>query len=307
LTSTPPGPVGQPDQNDDHQTGNLVARDTSRIAEQNRRVRRYLSLGIPVLIVAILGVYVLVWFVGDFNPALRSTPAGQQLVEQVTSIPQSTWQRVGMDDSSNPWHPIGGQPALNGPNGHPEFFYVGGEFCEFCATERWAILNALSRFGRFSHLSQLRSYDDQLATFSFYQSSYSSPYVDFVPVEHIGNTKDILQQFVTLQAFQGNQQQLFNRYASTTYLPTGQGLPFIDLNNQYLLGGGIDPTILQNTAHVPLSWQEIADALTTPSSPISQQILGTANYLTAAICLVTTQQPEDVCQVPVIQQIESSL
>jgi hypothetical protein len=130
--------------------------------------------------------------------------------------------------------------------------------------------------------------------------------VDFVSVEHVGNTKDILEQFVTLQPFQGNQQQLFNRYASTAYLPTGQGLPFIDLNNQYFLGGGPDPAVLQNAAGEPLSWQQIAQALETPSSPVAQHILGTANWLTAGICLVTDQQPGSVCTVPVIQQVESA-
>ncbi len=165
----------------------------------------------------------------------------------------------------------------------------------------------MSRFGGFSHLSQLRSYDDQLATFSFYRSTYASSYVDFVPVEHIGNTKDILQQFVTLQPFQGNQQQLFNRYASTNYLPTGQGFPFIDLNNQFLLGEGIEPAVLQNAGGEPFSWQQVAEALQTPSSPVAQHILGMANWLTAAICLVTNQQPGSVCHVPVIQQIESAL
>jgi hypothetical protein len=306
MSTTSSGPLGQRDQNDDHLSVNRVARDTARNVDDNR-IRRYLSLGIPVLTVAILGVYVLVWFVGNANPALQASPADQQVVEQVTSIPPSIWQRVGTDDRSNPWYPVGGQPALNGPNGHPEFFYVGGEFCEFCATERWAILNALSRFGSFSHLSQLRSYDDQLATFSFYQSTYTSPYVDFVPVEHVGNTKDILQQFVTLQPFQDNQQQLYNRYASTTYLPTGQGLPFIDLNNQYLLGEGIEPAVLQNAGGEPLSWQQVAEALQTPSSPVAQHILGMANWLTASTCLVTNQQPGSVCNVSVIQHIESSL
>jgi hypothetical protein len=285
---------------------NLVARDIRRNAD-DARIRRYLSLGIPVLIVAILGGYVLVWFVGNANPALHPIPADQQLVGQVTNIPQSIWQRIGTDGLANPWYPVGGQSPLIGPNGHPEIFYVGGEFCEYCATERWAILNALSRFGSFSHLTQLRSYDDRLATFSFYQSSYTSPFVDFVPVEHIGNTKDLLGQFVTHQPFQGNQQQLFNRYASASYLPTGQGLPFIDLNNQYLLGGGIQPAVFQNTEGGSLSWQQIADALQTPSSPVARQILGTANYLTAAICLATNQQPGSVCHVLVIQQIESAL
>ena len=296
MADTSSGPFGQQYQQDVHQT-----------ARQDKRVRRFLSLGIPVLIAAILGVYVLVWFVSNANPALQASPADQHVVGQVTRIPQSIWQNIGTGGVPNPWRPVAGQPALHGPAGHPEFFYAGGEFCEFCATERWAILNALSRFGNFSNLSQLRSNNDQLATFSFYRSTFSSPYVDFASVERVGNTKDILGQFVTLQPFQDNQEQVFNRYASAAYLPTGQGLPFIDLNNQYLLGGGIDPAVLQSAAHEPLSWLEIARALTDPSSPIARQILGTANYLTAAICMVTNQQPGSVCQAPVIQQIEAAL
>jgi hypothetical protein len=306
MANTSSGPFGQSEHHDDHQTANQVAQGKSRNSKQDR-VRRYLSLGIPVLTVAILGIYLLVWMVGNSNPMLLASPADQQVVGQVTAIPASAWQSVGTGGFSNPWRSISGQPMLNGPNGHPEFFYVGAEFCEFCAPENWAILNALSRFGSFSHLSQLRSYDDQLATFSFYRSTYTSLYVDFVPVEHVGNTKDILGQFVTLQPFQGNQQQLFNRYANTTYLPTGQGYPFIDLNNQYLVGGGIDPSVLQSAGGEPLSWQQIAHALQTPSSPVAQHILGAANFLTAAICLVTDQQPESVCQMSVIQQIESVL
>jgi hypothetical protein len=300
------GPSGQPDDTYDRLSVNSVARNPSRNSDDTR-IRRYLSLGIPVLIAIIMGAYVLVWFVSNANPALEANPANQQLIGQVTSIRQSIWQSVGTGGLSNPWYPVRGQPALAGPSGHPEFFYVGGEFCEFCATERWTIVIALSRFGSFSHLSQLRSYDDQLDTFSFYGSTYTSSYVDFVPVEHVGNTKDILEQFVTLQPFQGNQQELFNRYASATYLPTGQGFPFIDLNNQYLLGGGVDPAVLQNGAGAPLSWRQIAQALQTASSRVAQHILGTANWLTAAICLVTDQQPGSVCKAPTIQQIETAL
>ncbi len=291
----------------DHQHAIKEVSSQKSASSRQDRLRRSLSLGIPVLIVAVLGIYVLVWLLNNANPVFQASPADQQVIQQITEIPQSTWQSVGTGGLANPWHPISGQPALNGPHGHPEFFYVGGEFCEYCATENWAILNALSRFGTFRHLSQLRSYDEQIATFTFYQSTYTSPYVDFVPVEHLGNKKDIFGQFVTLQPFQGNQQQLFEKYDSSKYLPINQGFPFIDLNNQYLLGGGIAPTVLQNATHAPLSWQEIANALTTPTSPIARQILGTANYLTAAICLVTNQQPANVCQASAIQQIELAL
>lgn len=298
--------AGQSEYRDNHQAARESIRQGS-LRPNEHRLRRTLSLGIPVVTMVILLIYVLVWWVNNANPALQARPADPQVVGQVTGVPEALWQRVGTGGLVNPWHPIRGQLALSGPSGHPEFFYVGGEFCEFCATERWAILNALSRFGTFRQLSQLRSYDEQIATFSFYHSTYTSPYVDFVPVEHVGNTKDIFGQFVTLQPFEGKEQQLYEHYASTTYLPTGEGLPFIDLNNQELLGGGLDPAIFQQASHEPLSWQEIARALTTPASPLAQQVLGTANYLTAAICLVTHQQPEGVCHVSAIQQIEAAL
>jgi hypothetical protein len=132
------------------------------------RIRRYLSLGIPLLIVIILGVYVLVWLVNNSNPALQASRADQQVLQQVIGVPQAIWQSVGTGGVSNPWHNLGGQPALSGPNGHPEFFYAGGEFCEFCATERWAILNALGRFGTFSHLNQIRSYDELIACAGYF-------------------------------------------------------------------------------------------------------------------------------------------
>lgn len=67
----------------------------------------------------------------------------------------------------------------------------------------------------------------------------------------------------------------------------------------------MDPVVLENATREPLSWQEIADALTIPSSPVAQHILGTANFMTAAICMVTNQMPGNVCQIAVIQHIES--
>jgi hypothetical protein len=252
-------------------------------------------------------MYLLIRWAGNANPALHAVPADRHVVQELAEMPPSLWQSIGTGGVSNPWRRISGQPALTGPHAHPEFFYVGGEFCEFCATERWAIIIALSRFGTFDGLRQLRSYDEQLATFSFTQSRYTSSFVDFVPIEHVGNTKDVWGQFVPLQSFQGNQQQLFERYDSTTYLPMSQGLPFIDLGNQFLLGGGSNPALLQNAAHQALSWQQVGQAVLTPASAIAQDLVGTANYLTAAICVVTYQQPGSVCESPLIQHLEVAL
>ena len=65
--------------------------------------------------------------------------------------------------------------------------------------------------------------------------------------------------------------------------------------------------VLLDSSGQPLSWQTIASALTNTGSPITKGILGTANYMTAAICSVTNQQPGSVCNSAVIQQIQHTL
>ena len=40
-----------------------------------------------------------------------------------------------------------------------------------------------------------------------------------------------------------------------------------------------------------LNQQEIAAKLSNPTDPVTQRIVGTANYLTASICAVTGNQP----------------
>ena len=84
------------------------------------------------------------------NPAQQRTPADATVVQELTNVPQSAWEAVGKGSVvKNAFTYNSGQPVLKGPNGHPEFFYVGGEFCPYCGAERWAMINALSRFGTF--------------------------------------------------------------------------------------------------------------------------------------------------------------
>jgi hypothetical protein len=51
-----------------------------------------------------------------------------------------------------------------------------------------------------------------------------------------------------------------------------------------------DPQVLQGK-----TWAQIAAALHDPSSEIAQGALGAANYMTAAICKMTGNQPASVC------------
>ena len=58
----------------------------------------------------------------------------------------------------------------------------------------------------------------------------------------------------------------------------------------FIIGPSYDPTVLAG-----LTQAQIADALSNPTSPITQAIVGTANYISAGICSVTSQQPSSVC------------
>lgn len=237
------------------------------------------------------------------NQNLQRVAADPAVVQMLTGVSQPTWEAVGTGGIKNPFTTNHGQPLLQGPNGHPQFFYVGGEYCPYCAAERWAMISALSRFGTFSHLSQIQSVEQNIPTFSFYKSSYSSPYVDFLPVEVNGNALDTSgQTYVGLETMTPTQQQTFNKYNS------GQNFPFVDIGNQYVtVGSSYDQTLLLDGSSNPLSWQDIASSLSNPRSPISKAVLGTANYMTAAICNVTNQQPGTVCNSSLIQQLEHTL
>ena len=58
--------------------------------------------------------------------------------------------------------------------GKPELLYMGGEYCPFCAAERWAIAAAVSRFGTLSGLHFIHSSPTDVypstPTLSFYKS-----------------------------------------------------------------------------------------------------------------------------------------
>src|SRR5581483_1419549 len=111
----------------------------------------------PWLIVAIVGVLAVVvaGFLiagrnGSSEPAASSAETAQ-VVEAVTHVPAATFDAVGTGGLNNPLKPAQ-LAALTGPNGRPEVLYIGAEYCPYCASERWSLIAALSRFGSFSGL-----------------------------------------------------------------------------------------------------------------------------------------------------------
>ena len=217
------------------------------------------------------------------------------------SVPAGTLDSVGNPASIVPPSRAGGSGGiLRGADGKPLITYVGAEYCPYCAAERWALAVALSRFGTFSHLSATHSASGDVypntQTLSFYGSSYTSPYLDFQPVEEATN-QPVGSTYQTLQTPTAAQSSLLSTYDSAGTIP------FLDIGNRFVVNGAsYSPQVLQG-----LSRAQIAAALSDPSSPVAEAIDGTANNITAAICSVTGNQPSSVCGSPAISAIAKKI
>ena len=220
--------------------------------------------------------------------------ATQQIVSSITSLSPSELDAVGAGGANNLIKKVSGTP-LTGPSGHPEVFYLGAEYCPYCAAERWPMIIALSRFGTFSGLKTTSSSSTDIypntPTFTFHGATYTSQYVDFVSVE----TTDRNQN--PLETPSSAQQALVNQY------DTSGSIPFVDFGNSYAFSGAMYlPDVLSG-----MSWQAVANSLSQPGSQQAKAILGSANLITAAVCKLTADQPAAVCSSSTIQGIEKTL
>ena len=271
------------------------------------------------IVLALLVVIIVAFVVISHIQATVTPPAAtsSQVFNAVTKVDPNILSVVGTGKVQNPLKAIqGSPPALAGPTGKPEFLYIGAEYCPYCAAQRWAMVVALSRFGTFSQLYQTTSSSTDVypstPTFTFDPKLYKAPvytsqYVDFVSVEETGNVQDNNGNYPILQTPTAAQQKLISTYDVPPYIDaSGAGsIPFIDIANKFVvigLGSGFSPQDLAGK-----QWSDIASSLADTSSTISQHILGSANYLTAGICMATGQQPGSVCSSDAIQTIEKTL
>ena len=194
-----------------------------------------------------------------------------------------------------------GLSTENGTNltygGKPEILYIGAEYCPFCAAERWAMVIALSRFGTFSNLHYMTSSaSDTYAstpTFTFYNSSYSSPYISFVSVETETNVGSG-GYYAPLQNMSAEQASIIEGYDKSG------SIPFIDFANKTVITGATyNPQTLAG-----YNWTYIASQLNNPNDTISQSVVGSANLITAEVCMADGNQPQSVCGLGYIKQIQ---
>jgi hypothetical protein len=249
------------------------------------------------LVAVVLIVIVVINAAGGGNAAVNK-PVPQAILTAVENPSSSVVSTVGTGGYSGEMVRLPASAKLVS-NGKPMVVFVGAEYCPYCAAERWSMVMWLSRFGTFKNLSEILSsstdVDPNTNTFSFYKSSYSSPYITFSSNE----IEDRNQQ--PLQSMSAQVTKIFTTYDTPPYAIASGGFPFLDIGGVFnLYTTSYDPATLQN-----LSWSQITAKLSNASDPVTKAIVGNANILTAATCIATGNQPSSVCSsnpIPVIEQ-----
>jgi thiol-disulfide isomerase/thioredoxin len=279
---------------------------SARRGDQRRKIM--IAGGSAALVLVIVVALVIVKLAGGSGSptgtsgngtSAGSTNVAASVSHKIATVPAGALNKVG----AGPAYPATGSVYPNavktiktgGPlltsNGKPEIVYVGGEYCPYCAAERWALSVALSRFGTFAGLRLIHSSstdaDPNTPTLSFYKSTYQSKYLTFAPTEAQDVNRAPLQPLTALD------KSLMTKYDAPPYVPKAYSgsFPFVDFGNRYVIdGASYDPAVLAN-----LTWQQIAADLAKPSSTVARAIDGSANHITAAICKITHNQPGAVC------------
>jgi hypothetical protein len=313
------GKASRTKQDSDRRARIAAQREAERRAEQRKRI--YLAGG-SILVVAIVVIAIVLVKLNSSPASAAAAPTGTALAavtKQVEGIPTSVTNQVGdggVDKAlfqstetsaqvtaaaanGDFFGTANGTPLTSG--GKPELLFMGAEYCPYCAAERWAMVNALSRFGTFSGLTTTHSSstdaDPNTPTFSFAKSTYTSKYLNFTSVEETTNIPNGQGYYTTLQTPTAAETKL-----GQTYDPQG-AIPFLDFGNKYVEVGNLaplDPSMLAGK-----NWSQVAAAMASPSSSsLGSAEVANANYITAAICKMTNNLPATACT-PTIQGLQA--
>jgi hypothetical protein len=252
---------------------------------KKQRRRRVITTTIIFVVLASAGVIGAILIQQQSSdPSLIGKTIPDTLYANLAGVSNATLSSIGNGGTSSL------QPetsSLLASNGKPEFLYIGADYCPYCAAERWSIVIALSRFGTFTSLEYMTSGDapeayPDTSTFSFVHATYSSQYIAFVSVELQDRLRNP-QQTIT-----SDEQNIMNQY------DTNQGIPFIDLGNQYIY---VSSQFLPSSIN-GLTWTQIGTQLDTPSSAVARSIDGAANRLITALCKLDNGMPTSLCTLP---------
>ena len=188
------------------------------------------------------------------------------------------------------FHRVFDRPHLSG--GHPLTLFVGGQFCPFCASMRWPLVKALSRFGTFTGLGQMNSQQgtdgfNSIGTYDLTKAAYRSDYVTLRMVEVADVNGNPLQQPDAETA------ALLNQFD-----PQGS-IPFVFVGGSYVAQLPYSPALLQGKSFA----QILAEVNSSNPGDVGRAIDAEADAITAIICKTDSAQPASVCSQPGIQAL----
>jgi Domain of unknown function (DUF929) len=262
-------------------------RASQRRRDHRRRILAVVGSAVGVLAVVAVLIVVAVTSDGGRSGAPPRHPAPADVVAAVTGVPAATLDAVGAGTATQVPGGISDPPLSL--NGHPEVLYIGSEYCPYCAAERWALVQAMSRFGTWSGLNLTTSGANDVfpntPTFTFYGAGYTSSYLAFVGKELYTN-QPAGRHYQPLDRLTDAEKRLFSTHTN--------GFPFVDFGGAFTIKGATyDPSVLKG-----LSATQIARSLSDPTNPVAKAINGAANGTTAALCKLTGGKPAQVCTAP---------
>jgi Domain of unknown function (DUF929) len=189
-------------------------------------------------------------------------------------------------------------PRLNA-GGRPEIMFVCAEYWLKCAAERWVLVMALAKFGKFTTLmgttSSAAQASQRMPTFSFYGAAYSSAYLRLVTDELESNIDEGGGEYPLLQAPTSQERNMISTWDRAPYTSTSDSIPFAFIGGKFILTTAqYDAGTISGT-----NFQAAARIMTSGTSAVSRDAEAAAGYLVADFCALTSDQPAQVCsQVP---------
>lgn len=249
-----------------------------------RRRRLLIAAGALAVVVVIIAAVVIAALTAPKKVATSAQTSGavsSEVSAALAGVPAATFDAIGLGSAdTRPLTAVQGDALTK--DGKPRVVYVGAEYCPYCASERWALVGALERFGDFTGLAYaVSSPTDQPAnvpTLSLKDATYTSTYLAFDGYE----IQD--RNGAPLQTEPDDIKALQAKYG-------GSSIPWIYFAGKAVQSGSsVDGSLLLGKSQA-----QVAAALADPSSDVAKSVDGAANLISAQLCRLTGNQPAAVC------------
>jgi len=230
-----------------------------------------------------------------------TAPASVKQADSVNGVqvPDDVLEQIGLAGGVSGPYVLKAKPALT-ERGKPVVIYIGADFCPYCATARWALEIALAKFGTMSDgpavSSSATDVDPNTASFGLHGSHYTSSYFTWEAADGVGSG------FPSRANMTEQELSAYKTYDKAPYTPYAGSIPFIDIDNRYLVVGS-------NASIAPLQGltaSQITKDLSHPSSPVARAMDGAANYAIAALCSIAGNSSATICSSHFVARAEST-